>query len=219
MDVMTPPNASWPQRFANHICQWDALGYTPATSGNFSANQPDSNGFWVSRSGVDKAHFTASDFIPVTPQGTSKGDAIPSAETLIHATLYQQLPHIRFIAHIHSQKLTLLSRLWLQKRALPQWIIQGYELQKAFEGQQSHLAKLIVPILDNSQTMTDITTPLTALLATPDDTQAPGFLIAGHGLYTYATSLEALARHVSAFEFLAACTLDCWNYGDDFSTP
>ena len=35
-----------------------------------------------------------------------------------------------------------------------------------------------------------------------------GYLIAGHGLYTWGRSVEEACRHVEAFEFLLACEIE-----------
>lgn len=205
----------WTQSYADLIRQWDVQGFTPATSSNFSGREPQASlpnpVFWVSRSGVDKASFTGPDFIPVDAKGQSLTDETPSAETLLHAVIYQHLPQAQFVAHTHSPTLTVLSRRLPQQQ--PDWLIQGYELQKAFEGQNTHLTPLTVPIWPNSQHMPDIAENLTAWLdqgqrQDQGQNHAPGFLIAGHGLYTWANSLEALKRHVTTFEFLARCTLD-----------
>ena len=213
---MLPP---WAEPYAQQIRHWDAQGLTPATSSNFSGRWQDGfqDGFWVSRSGVDKAWFAAADFIPVDADGKSLSAECPSAETLLHALIYNHVPQARFVAHTHGPKLTVLSRLCLEKRHLPHWQFSGYELQKALQGETTHTTQHTVPIVANSQHMPDIATALVPWLQTQPNT--PAFLIAGHGLYTWATDLQALARHVTTFEFLAQCTLDCWHYGHDFSTP
>jgi ribulose-5-phosphate 4-epimerase/fuculose-1-phosphate aldolase len=43
-----------------------------------------------------------------------------------------------------------------------------------------------------------------ALLATPG---APGYLVGGHGLTTWAHDVPGVKRHVEALEFLLACSL------------
>jgi methylthioribulose-1-phosphate dehydratase len=208
----------WADAYARQIRQWDGLGYTPATSSNFSGRDAAAAPrFWVSRSGVDKAAFAAADFIPVDANGHSLTTERPSAETLLHAAIYGHIPAARFVAHTHSPKLTVLSRLWLEKRHLTHWQFCGYELQKALEGETTHITPHTVPLLANSQHMPDLATQLDPWLQSQPNT--PAFLISGHGLYTWASDLPALARHVTTFEFLAHCTLDCWHYGHDFSTP
>jgi methylthioribulose-1-phosphate dehydratase len=221
MQPVPPTNRlpQWALAYAAIIRQWDALGFTPATSSNFSGRGHGA-GFWVSRSGVDKRRFSGPDFIPVYVDGHCTTGDTPSAETLLHAVIYRHLPNTQFVAHTHSPKLTVLSRLWREHRQLDNWTLTGFELQKAFEGQTTHFNALHVPIWPNSQAMTDIASKLTPWITQwQPNNDAPGFLIAGHGLYTWASSLPALQRHVTTFESLATCTLDCWHYGVDLSTP
>jgi methylthioribulose-1-phosphate dehydratase len=213
------------ETFAAYIRQWNANGWTPASSSNFSIqggiDAGGFDGFWVSRSGVNKAEYAQTDFIQVNPHGQPLNpETTPSAETLLHAAIYQQWPEVKVVAHTHSPAITVLSRLWVEQHHKTDWQISGYELQKGFEGQQSHLPTLTVPLIANSQHMPDIATPLSAWLANwQHATCAPGFIIVGHGLYTWAHSLEALNRHVEAFEFLAQCTLEYLHYGHTLPTP
>lgn len=57
-----------------------------------------------------------------------------------------------------------------------------------------------VPILANTQDMVRLSERVRELLATQPGLH--GFLLAGHGLYTWGESLEQARRHVEIFEFL-----------------
>jgi methylthioribulose-1-phosphate dehydratase len=203
--------------FAECIRGWHQRGYTPATSSNFSCRSAG-QGFWVSRSGVDKTYFSPSDFIPVTSSGQALGPDRPSAEAALHADIYSALPAMQCVAHIHSPAVTALSM------QLPPgldeeggWALTGYELQKAFEGIATHEHKLQVPIVPNSQTMVDITQAIEPWLQQWQlGVHPPGYIIRGHGLYTWATTLEALERHVEAFEYLATIQLKLANTNSGF---
>jgi methylthioribulose-1-phosphate dehydratase len=221
------------QAFAQLIQAWHAQGHTPATSSNFSVRQEvtgqeaGQSGFWVSRSGVDKAQFCPTDFIPVNADGHAleNDDSllnttdVPSAETMLHADIYKALPTAHCVAHIHSGPLTVLSRVLPECDHTATWRLTGYELQKAFAGVTNHTTTLTVPIVPNSQTMGTISASITPWLQAhnPQD-HAPGYLIQGHGLYTWATDLPTLDRHVAAFAFLAQCTLDYRHYGHTLSS-
>jgi methylthioribulose-1-phosphate dehydratase len=58
-----------------------------------------------------------------------------------------------------------------------------------------------LPILPNSQDMRAFSESLTKVLAP----NIHGFLIAGHGLYTWGQDLASARRHIETFEFLFEC--------------
>ena len=189
-------------------------GWSPATSSNYSARvRTNDDGLQnliaISRTGVDKSRMTADDFMAIDLILTAAGsdfsviapkDARPSAETLIHTAIYQMRPHARVILHTHSPNNTRLSLRFLEQGHL---MFKGYELQKAIEGETHHDSVIHVPILANSQDMKTFAQHTLALLA--KEPSISGFLIAGHGLYTWASTVATAKRHVEAFEFLFSC--------------
>ena len=105
--------------------------------------------------------------------------------------------------HTHSVANTVLSR-----RHLPQGgiALQGYEMLKGLPGIDDHATRLWLPILPNSQDMPAFSREVASLLDA--DADVPGFLIAGHGLYTWGDSLADAQRHVEVLEFMLACELE-----------
>jgi methylthioribulose-1-phosphate dehydratase len=180
-------------------------GWSPATSTNYSIRSQKPTEFIISRSGVDKSKFSLDDFILIN--GT--GDVLPpfnrpgiksSAETEIHTYLYQTFPDINCVLHTHSVLGTVLSYVLASEKQL---IFDGLEIQKGLEGNTTHQLQTVLPIVANSQKMSDIIESLSPILA--KDPGIHGFLIAGHGLYTWGKDLSTTKRHIETFEFLFEC--------------
>lgn len=177
------------------------MGWSPATSSNYSVRLGD-NSFALTRSGVDKYAITESDVITVNEKGhvISPVGEKPSAETLIHLKIYESFPAAGAVLHTHS---AFNTRLSLRHQTQERLQISGYEMLKGLEGNKSHELTEIVPILPNSQDMTYFCSQLEPVLkATPN---CHGFLIAGHGLYTWGSDMTTTRRHVETFEFLFSC--------------
>jgi methylthioribulose-1-phosphate dehydratase len=124
----------------------------------------------------------------------------PSAETLLHTALYKRFPEAGAVLHTHSVNATVLSRL-----AEGQLLFQDYELLKAFAGVDTHETSIIVPIFPNDQDIPRLAARVDSWM----DTHPPihGYLIAGHGLYTWGRTMAEALRHIEAFEFLFQCEL------------
>ena len=176
-----------------------AQGMVPATSGNFSARLDDGK-LAITVSGRHKGKLTADDIMPVDAEGQSLDGRRPSAETLLHVYIYRRYADARYILHPHSVNATVLSRLcddWLQ--------LQDYELLKAFPGIDTHEHSVRVPVFDNDQNIARLAQKVDACL---DSLEAiPGYLIRGHGFYTWGDSIDDVLRHVEAFEFLFQCEI------------
>jgi methylthioribulose-1-phosphate dehydratase len=180
-----------------------ALGWTPATSSNFSA-RIDANHVAITISGRDKGRLSAADVMVVDLQGLPVETAErPSAETLLHTQLYARDPQIGAVLHTHSRVQTVASRLYAGAGEI---VIEGYELLKAFSGFTTHQCSIRVPVFDNTQDMPALVREVDAGLARGEITH--GYLIEGHGIYTWGHSMGDARRHLDAFEFLLACELD-----------
>jgi len=176
-----------------------ARGWVPATSGNFSARGQDGR-IAITASGVDKGALTAADVLEIPL------DALPpagsSAETGLHLALYRRDPAIGAVVHIHSTHATVLSRRQASAREIR---LEGYELLKAFAGIRTHATRLAVPIFPNSQDIAALADEVDRRLGSAPP--APGYLLAGHGLYAWGATMRDALRHAEAFEFLFGCEL------------
>jgi methylthioribulose-1-phosphate dehydratase len=178
-------------------------GWSPATSSNYSA-RVDKEHIAITVSGRHKGRLGAGDVMVVDLNGQPvQSQCRSSAETLLHTVLYQVFPDVGAVLHTHSVRATVLSRLVAPGQALQ---LEGYELQKAFAGVTTHEGVLEVPVFDNTQDIPRLAE------RTRDWFRAhpgqPGYLIRGHGLYTWGKTMDDCLRHVEAFEFLFDCELE-----------
>jgi len=173
-------------------------GWTPATSSNFSALVPGyADAVAISRSGVDKASFCLDDVMLVDRAGRNLWPeaAKSSAETLIHTALYD-LFDCGAVLHTHSVSATAVSLMASRAGSIT---FSGLELLKGLSGITTHEASVVVPIFPNDQDMVRFAAMLREELR---DRTVYGFLIAGHGVYTWGHTLRDARRHLEVFEFL-----------------
>jgi methylthioribulose-1-phosphate dehydratase len=175
------------------------LGMVPATSGNFSARLGDGS-LAITVSGRHKGRLTEDGILRVDADGRSLDGRRPSAETLLHVNIYRRHPGVGVVLHPHSVNATLISRLHADEL-----VLQDYELLKAFPGVDSHDCSVRVPIFDNDQDIARLAGRVEARLGAYEPVQ--GYLIRGHGFYTWGADVEDAMRHVEAFEFLFDCEL------------
>ncbi|WP_039960334.1 methylthioribulose 1-phosphate dehydratase [endosymbiont of Riftia pachyptila] len=174
-------------------------GWVPATSGNFSARLDDGS-LAITASGRHKGRLDLEDILHTDADGNTDELQRPSDESLLHILLYQRLPEINAVLHPHTVNATLLSRLHQTHLSL-----QDYELLKTFAGIDSHDCQVRVPIFANDQDIARLANRVDRYIdANPD---LVGFLIQGHGFYTWGESIDEAIRHVEAFEFMFECEM------------
>jgi methylthioribulose-1-phosphate dehydratase len=179
-----------------------ALGWTPATGGNFSMRLDDRHAA-ITVSGRDKGRLETADVMVVDFEGNAVGSSHrPSAETLLHTQLYRRFPAVGCVLHTHSLNQTVASRLYADAGHVR---FEDYELIKAFAGQATHATRMDVPVLPNNQHMPTLAAQVDVLL---DAGPLCGYLIEGHGLYAWGTDITEARRHLDAFEFLLSCELE-----------
>ncbi|MGH8435254.1 MAG: methylthioribulose 1-phosphate dehydratase [Pseudomonas sp.] len=176
-------------------------GWSPATSSNYSARLSVHEAL-LTVSGKHKGQLGIDDLLATDLAGNSlEAGKKPSAETLLHTQLYAWKAEIGAVLHTHSVNATVLSRLTLGDHL----VFEDYELQKAFSGISTHESKVVVPIFDNDQDIARLAGKVQPWLeANPE---CVGYLIRGHGLYTWGPSLSDALRQIEAFEFLFECEL------------
>ena len=176
-------------------------GWSPATSSNYSARLISAEAL-LTVSGKHKGQLTPDDLLAVDMDGRSLEDGKkPSAETLLHTQLYRWRPEIGAVLHTHSVNATVLSRLCLSDSL----VFADYELQKAFSGVATHESQITVPIFDNDQDIERLASRVQPWLDRHPD--CVGYLIRGHGLYTWGAQMRDALRQIDAFEFLFECEL------------
>jgi methylthioribulose-1-phosphate dehydratase len=176
-------------------------GWSPATSSNYSTRLSPSEAL-LTVSGKHKGQLGLDDVLATDLSGNSlEPGKKPSAETLLHTQLYSWRAEIGAVLHTHSVNATVLSRLTTQDFIE----FEDYELQKAFSGISTHESRVRVPIFDNDQDIARLAAKVQPWLdAHPD---CVGYLIRGHGLYTWGAQMSDALRQIEAFEFLFECEL------------
>lgn len=176
-------------------------GWSPATSSNYSARLGDDQAL-LTVSGKHKGQLGPDDVLATDLEGKSlEPGKKQSAETLLHTQLYRWQAGIGAVLHTHSVNATVLSRLCLSDSL----VFADYELQKAFAGVSTHECQVEVPIFDNDQDIARLASRVQVWL--DDHPDCVGYLIRGHGLYTWGAQMSDALRQIEAFEFLFECEL------------
>lgn len=195
------------QSIIANVRELSQLGWTPATSSNFS-QRLDERHAAITVSGRDKGRLVEADIMVVDFEGKAVGsDHRPSAETLLHTQLYRRDPEIGCVLHTHSLVQTVASRLFAGAGHVR---LEGFELLKAFRGNHTHEMAIDVPVFANTQDVPTLAAQVDALL---DRQPLWGYLIDGHGLYAWGRTMAEARRHLEAFEFLFAAELELRKLG------
>ena len=187
------------------IIHWfNTKGWSPATSTNYSFRNPEDfgNTYTISRSGVDKAKFRLEDFMIIDTKGNpveGYKHIRPSAETLIHTMLYEN-KNTQAILHTHSVANTVFSLVHHKDKIVK---LSGFELLKGLKGVTTHEAEVQIPVFDNSQDIEALSQEISVYYE--NNPTMRGFLLAGHGLYAWGSSIAEAKRHIEVFEFVFEC--------------
>lgn len=200
--MLSPKDSEKAQELLAAIAFFGQKGWSPATSTNYSVRLENPEQILISRSGVDKSKFQLEDLIVIDLKGNldsrfQKAGIKSSAETQIHTYLYQRNPEINCVLHTHSVMGTVLSQTFQKETHLG---FSGLEILKGLEGNETHELSVSLPIVPNSQNMQDIVQEMKSF-----PKNATGFLIAGHGLYTWGKNIATAKRHIETYEFLFEC--------------
>lgn len=182
----------------------DSKGWVPATSGNFSARLPDGN-IAITVSGKHKGRLQLDDIMLIDSNANSLDGKKPSAETLLHTSLYRRFPTVQSVLHPHSINATLCSRLYKSEI-----VLEDYELLKALAGVDTHESRVVIPIFANDQNIPRLADQVEQYMDMHGAVYA--YIIAGHGLYTWGDSVQETLRHLEALEFLFECELRLHGY-------
>ena len=172
-------------------------GWAMGTSGNFSAVvSEDPFRLAITSSGVDKATLSAAQIVEIDERGrVVAGAGRPSAEASLHLAI-ARARGAGAILHTHSIWSTILSD------AAPSTglVIEGFEMLKGLDGVATHEHRECLPVLDNTQDWAGAVPRIESMLGTNPDVH--GFLIRGHGLYTWGRLLADAKRQLEVLEFL-----------------
>ena len=171
------------------------------TGGNFSVVvQRDPLHLLMAPSGVNKGHVEPAQLVIVDEQQkVIQGQGRASAETTLHVEIITTL-QCRAVLHTHSVESTVLSDHCAKLATIR---LEGWEMLKGLKGITTHDTSIDIPIVANNQNMRELSQSIRPYL----NTNAPGILVAGHGLYTWGDSLAEAQRHVEILEFLFSTVL------------
>ena len=203
--------------------RFDHRGWVLGTSGNFSAViGHDPLRLAITSSGTFKGELGIDQILEMDERGATIGDghsqssrgptparsraatsrraraagARASAEALLHLEIVR-VRGAGAVLHTHSIWSTLLSE---QHAAARGFAIEGYEMLKGLEGVRTHEHREWLPIVANDQDMVRLSGVVRGVL--DEHPAAHGFLLRGHGLYTWGADLPQAVRHVEILEFL-----------------
>ncbi len=181
-------------------------GWNLATSSNYSAViSPSPLHLLMTASGKHKGELSNSDFVVIdeklqtvsVPELIAPDSSLrPSAEAALHVAL-AKINGVRAILHTHSVWSTIVSKRYFNQGYIE---LCDFEMLKALSGVDSHETSVRIAILENSQDIDALAKDVTSRLSAGEIQHA--FLLKGHGLYTWAESLEKARNHVEALEFL-----------------
>lgn len=174
-------------------------GWVLGTSGNFSillARKPMR--LAITASGNEKGTLDETKFLELDDDAEIlQGFGTPSAETLLHLTIYRLLPKARSILHTHSVWGTILSDVFFEQGTIE---FEGYEMLKGLSGVKTHEHTEKVPIVENSQDYIALSHVVENVIR--ENPGLHGVYIRRHGLYTWGQSIAEAKRHIEIFEFM-----------------
>jgi methylthioribulose-1-phosphate dehydratase len=173
-------------------------GWVLGTSGNFSAVvSREPLRLAITSTGLDKGKLAPAQFLEMDSDlKIIHGKGRPSAEALLHLAIVRGR-EAGAVLHTHSVWGTVLSDAHAARGG---FALEGYEMLKGLEGVRTHEHREWLPILENSQDMTDLSQSVRKTLS--ERPEIHGFLLRGHGLYTWGASLQEAKRHIEILEFL-----------------
>ena len=199
--LMLIDTTSWTKELVECIHFLHQKGFAPATSSNYSYRLPGKENIHISSSGIDKGAFTEENIMLVDKKGHPiQDERKPSAETLLHIMIYERQMDVACVLHTHTIYNTVLSTLFETKGNIR---LEGFEVLKGLSGIRTHETFVDIPIFSNSQDMKALSTEINQHW--DQHPGMKGFLLAGHGLYTWGKNIAEAKRHIEVFEFLFEC--------------
>lgn len=175
-------------------------GWSLGTSSNYSAViDREPLALLMTGSGFDKGRLEPDQFVRVDEKAQAlDGDfPKPSAEALLHTVLARH--GAGAVLHTHSVAATVLSEHFVKDGGLR---IAGYEMLKGLAGISTHESEAWIEIYPNTQDIAALAMVIEERLGDPANPLRHGFLMAGHGLYTWGENIAAARRQIEVLEFL-----------------
>jgi methylthioribulose-1-phosphate dehydratase len=173
-------------------------GWVLGTSGNFSVvTSPEPLRLAITPTGLDKGSLKLAQLLEIDDNANVvRGEGHPSAEALLHIAIVR-CANAAAVLHTHSVWSTVLSSVYASQGGVA---LEGYEMLKGLDGVRTHQHREWLPILEISKDMIELAQKVSTTLR--DLSGIYGFLLRGHGLYTWGASLQQAKRHIEILEFL-----------------
>lgn len=182
----------------NTACHFYQQNWMVGTAGNLSARLTDDS-FWITASGKSKGELTINDFVRVTLEGKIleqvSADVKPSAETIIHQTIYTLFPQAQACYHIHSIEANLVSH-YTDGHELP---LPAIEMLKGL-GVWEEKPQVGMPVFENYLEVPKIAAEISDRFHTTP--RIPALLIRDHGITVWANSLVAARNYIELVEYI-----------------
>ena len=184
-------------------------GWMWGTSGNLSAKIASSPlTIAITGSGASKGELTAADISIVPDDAVAKLDwavvcrATPSAETVIHRTVYETIPQAVLVYHVHTVASTALSLAVVAQSRGPSYLeVQDVEMLKGWGVAWSGPSlSARIPILPNRESMQVLADDLRRRLA--GGVTVPVVLVAGHGMTVWGRTPAETRSRLEVAEFI-----------------
>lgn len=182
-----------------------ARGWMLGTAGNLSARDTESNAnaFWITASGLPKGALDENDFLSVDVTSgkvlvPSYPDAKPSAETVIHQTIYTLFPQAQCCMHVHSIDASLAVARHTpdsDQLRLPQ-----LEMLKGF-GIWEERPDVCLPVFHNHLHVPLIAHDI-ANFYRAEPAKLDALMIRNHGITVWGSSLQETYNRVELLEFM-----------------
>lgn len=194
----------YPRHLAERMCRDAAafyrFGWLLGTSGNLST-RIDADSFLVSASGKDKGELTPDDFLVCGLDAKPTGDTPlrPSAETPIHAAIYERFAAVGAIYHVHEPYSALCSG---RDGLGGVTVFRDLEMLKGLDIWAPN-AVVEVPVLPNHSAIPELARAIDESFDREHDSfSAPGVNIFQHGFYAWGTDNFEAKRHVETLAYL-----------------
>ena len=178
-------------------------GWMRGTAGNLSVRLDDGS-LWITASGQPKGELSVHDFVRVAERGEvlERGapEAVPSAETHLHRTLYRLFPRTRACLHVHSIEANLASRQ-CEGASLR---LPSLEMLKGL-GIADEAPEVDLAVFENHADVSRIAAEIHDRFSR-EPPRVPALLVRGHGTTAWGETLERALSHLEQIEFL----LDYW---------
>lgn len=190
------------QALAGLVRALNSSGHNPATSGNYSLRSADHQGMaLVSESGVDKSLFTENNFLLVDIQTGQLEKSFKEAgrkssdETAMHLAVYRGT-RAGCVLHSHLLEGLLFADMFPDQDVIR---VQGLELLKGFKGVKTHEIAIDIPCFDNTQDIDGLAPHVQEAISKE---HVYGFILRGHGLYAWGSTVKEAKRHLEVFEYI-----------------